>query len=82
MGITPPEEQPKAGEAPETARISEAEHFLQQGRHEEALALFEHSGQPDRTRRAHEQYACFLAEQGRYQEADEQMRLALQEPAL
>jgi transcriptional regulator with XRE-family HTH domain len=57
---------------------SEAERLLQQGRHEEAIALFEQIGQKDQTSWAHEQYAHFLAEQGRYQEAYEQMRLALQ----
>ena len=75
-----------ADEAPEApaedderaARLREAERVLQEGRYEEAIALFEDIGQHDRTSWAHEQYAEFLAAQGRYQEAYEQMWLALQ----
>jgi transcriptional regulator with XRE-family HTH domain len=60
------------------ARLSKAERVLQQGRYEEAIALFEQIGQKDQISWAHEQYAYFLADQERYQEAYEQMRIALQ----
>lgn len=58
-------------------RVSEAKALIQVGRYEEALALFEQIGRKDCLRWAHEQYSQFLAEEGRYQEAYEQMRLAL-----
>jgi transcriptional regulator with XRE-family HTH domain len=58
--------------------LHEAERMVQERRFEEALSLLEQIGRPDRTSWAHEQYAQFLADQGRYQEAYEQMRRALQ----
>lgn len=61
--------------------LSEAEQLLRQGRHEEAIALFERIGQKDQTRWAHERYACFLADQGRFQEAYEQMRHTIAQTA-
>ena len=59
---------------PQGAMLSEAERCLQEGRFEESLALFEQAGQQDRTNWVQETYAHFLAEQGRYQEAYEQLR--------
>jgi transcriptional regulator with XRE-family HTH domain len=75
-----------ADEAPEApaengeraARLREAELVLQEGRYEEAIALFEDIGQHDQIRWTHERYAEVLAAQGRYQEAYEQMGLARQ----
>jgi transcriptional regulator with XRE-family HTH domain len=67
--------------AEQLARLSEAEHLLQQGRYEEALPLFEQAGQQVRTALAYEQYAQVLAAQGRYQEAYEQMARAVQAAA-
>ena len=61
----------------QVARLHEAEQVLKEGRYEEAIALFEEIGQPDRTSWAHEQYAQFLADQGRYRDAYEQMRRAI-----
>jgi transcriptional regulator with XRE-family HTH domain len=58
------------------ARLREGERVLQEGRYEEAIALFEHAGEPERANQAREAYAQFLAEQGRYHEAYEQLRLA------
>ena len=83
LGEEPNEQVTGAPEAPaedseRVARLREAEQVLQAGRYEEAIARFEQVGQPERTNRAREQYAQFLAAQGRYQDAYEQMRLALQ----
>ncbi len=63
----------------QAAMLNEAEQFLQQGKYEEALALFEQAGQQDKTSQTREQYARVLADQGRYQEAYEQMVRAGQE---
>ena len=57
--------------------LGEAESLLQQGRFEEAIASFEQLGRKNRTRCAHEAYARFLAAQGRFQDAYEQMQKAL-----
>lgn len=57
--------------------LSAAEALLQQGRYEEAIARFQQLGHKDRISSAHEQYAHFLAAQGRFQEAYEQMQRAL-----
>jgi transcriptional regulator with XRE-family HTH domain len=73
-------EEPTGDDQQATLR-SLAEHLLHQGRYEEAITQFERIGQKDWTGWAHEQYACFLADQGRFQEAYEQMRLALMERA-
>ncbi len=62
----------------QVARLREGEQLVRAGRYEEAIALFEQIGQRVRTRWAYEQYAQFLADQGRYQEAYEQMRQAYQ----
>lgn len=63
--------------AAEQARLlADAEEFLHQGRYAEAIAGFEQMGRQDRASGAHEQYARFLAAQGRFQDAYEQMRLA------
>jgi transcriptional regulator with XRE-family HTH domain len=69
-------EEPAGDEQQATLR-SLAEHLLHQGRYEEAITLFERIGQKDWTGWAREQYACFLADQGQYQEAYEQMQRAL-----
>ena len=76
------ESSPEAPEAPaedtkHAARLREAERVLQEGRYEEAIALFGETGEPNRLAWAHEQYAQFLADQGRFQDAYEQMRLTL-----
>lgn len=67
----------QAHEEEQARLLREAEHLLQQGHHEEALALFEQTGRKDRTSCAHEAYARVLAAQGRFQDAYEQMCLAL-----
>lgn len=67
-----------AEDAELVARLSEAERVLQAGRYEEAIARFEEIGQRDRASCAHARYAHYLANQGRYQEAYEQMRRAFQ----
>ena len=67
-----------AEENAQAALLNEAELVLQEGRYEEALALFEQAGEPERANQAREAYAQFLAEQGRYQEAYEQMMWAFQ----
>jgi transcriptional regulator with XRE-family HTH domain len=69
------------GDEQQAMLLGEAEQLLHQGRHEEAIVLFERIGQKDWTSWAHERYACFLADQGRFQEAYEQMRLTLMERA-
>jgi tetratricopeptide (TPR) repeat protein len=66
-----------AEDAEQAARLHEAERVLREGRYEEAIALFEQIGQRARTIWAYEQYAQFLAEAGRYQDAYEQMRRAI-----
>jgi HTH-type transcriptional regulator, quorum sensing regulator NprR len=60
------------------AQLHEAERLVQEGRYEEAIARFEQIGQRDRTIWAYEQYAQFLAAEGRYQDAYEQMQCAIQ----
>ena len=62
----------------QTARLHEGERLVQEGRFEEGIALFEEIRQCARTSWAREQYAQFLANQGRYQDAYEQMRQAIQ----
>jgi transcriptional regulator with XRE-family HTH domain len=68
-----------AGDEQQATLRSLAEQLLHQGRHEEAIALFERIGQKDQTSWARERYACFLADQGRFQEAYEQMQRVLRE---
>ena len=60
------------------ARLHEGERLVQAGRYEEAIAVFEQIGQRDLLAWAREAYAQFLADQGRYQEAYEQMMWAFQ----
>jgi hypothetical protein len=61
----------------QAARLREAARLVQVGRYEAAIPLSERIGRRDRTNRALEQCAHFLAAQGRFREAWEQMRLAL-----
>jgi transcriptional regulator with XRE-family HTH domain len=72
----------EAPEAPtddsvQAALLNEAERVFQEGRYEEALALFAQAGKPERANQARERYAQSLADQGRYQEAYEQLRRVL-----
>ena len=69
------------GVGQQSAMLSEAERLLREGRYEEAITLFAQAGQPERTNLAREQYARFLASQGRYREAYEQMAHTLYEEA-
>src|SRR5579862_6072671 len=76
----PPGEAPEvpAEDVEQTARLREAGRLVQEGRYEEAIALFEQLGEPERLAWAREQYAQFLAAQGRFRDAYEQMRRAIQ----
>ena len=60
----------------QTARLHEGEQLVQEGQYEAAIALFEQIGQRHLLAWAREAYAQSLADQGRYQDAYEQMRLA------
>ena len=55
---------------------SQAESCLQEGRYEEALALGAQAEEPGLLCEIREAYSAYLAAQGRYQEAYEQLRLA------
>ncbi len=70
-----------AGIDEHSAMLSEAERLLREGRYEEAITLFAQTGQRERTNLAREHFAQFLASQGRYQEAYEQMAHTLHEEA-
>ena len=69
--------QAAADEDQQAAVRNEVERFVQQGRYEEALDLLLPTGRKEAISRVYEAYARFLADQGRYQEAYEQMRRAL-----
>ncbi len=71
------EQERQAHEEEQARLLGEAESLLQQGCYEEAIARFEALKHQDRTCAAHAAFAQFLASQGRYQEAYEQMRLSL-----
>lgn len=78
--VLPAPETPEAQAEEEVhaALHEEAEHMVQEGRYEEAIALFKQIEQHDRVGWARERYAEFLATQGRFHEAYEQIRLPLQ----
>jgi transcriptional regulator with XRE-family HTH domain len=66
-----------ADDSVQAALLNEAERVFQEGRYEEALALFSQAGKPERANQARERYAQSLADQGCYQEAYEQLRRVL-----
>jgi hypothetical protein len=67
-----------AADEPASEQLRKGEQLVQEGQYEAAIALFEQIGQRDPLNRAREVYAQSLAAQGPYQDAYDQMQLALQ----
>ena len=68
--------EPQADVERVASMLIQAQEAIEQGRYEAGIALCEEIGKQDLMGWAHEQYSHFLAGQGRYQEAYEQLRLA------